>query len=456
MSRPPGASDSDYDQTLTKHVQHIRKNGAKELPVDPAQDTIAYLFSLLPHSNRDQVADEILIALAGFLTSYDPVQARYAGREWRMCIFWTAQIIQRTGDAQLLQAMRTAILRMDPTGATYTSNHLIFVQLCLSLGLPRQALPLIDNDIYCLPADPTKGIDDDRLLCADHELSCGYITTTSGITDKIFVTEIQEYYLLGAFVYIGVRNYERARLFLEMVLSVPTTNSAVNPYMVEAYKRLQILGLLAQGSPFPSSHLMDQSSAKTIQSLSKPYDALVEAFKNRDLQKFHAELDVADKTWEKDGNLGIVTEAAEALRRFRVIDLASTYAALPVDRVATHLSLSSDATLQLLNNMIALGHVQASISTSDGGASILRFQTQQKHGAEGATEEAVAAQVRKIEALSAFVKEADRRLALTKEYVDYVRRNKKTDGGAASFEDPMEMSWDAPPGGDVDEDIMAG
>jgi len=327
------------------------------------------------------------------------------------------------------------------------------MHVCLALSLPRQALPLLDNDIYCLPADPTRGIDE-RLLCADHELSCGYITTTSGITDKITVAEIQEYYLLGAFVYIGVRNYERARLFLEMVLSVPTTNSAVNPYMVEAYKKLQILGLLAQGNPFPSSHLMDQASAKVIQSLSKPYDALVEAFKNRDLQKFHAEIDVADKVWEKDGNLGIVTEAAEALRRFRVIDLASTYAALPVDRVATHLSLSPQATLQLLNNMITLGHVQASISSSDG-ASILRFQAQQKHVAD-ATEEAVAAQVKKIEALSAFVKEADRRLALTKEYMDYVRRNKKTDGGAASFEDPMEMSWDAPPGGDVDEDIMAG
>jgi len=100
LSRPPGILDSDYDQTLTKHVQHIRKNGTRDLPVDPSQDTIAYLAGLLPHSNRDNVPDEILIALAGFLTSYDPVQARYAGREWRTCILWTAQIIQKTGDVR--------------------------------------------------------------------------------------------------------------------------------------------------------------------------------------------------------------------------------------------------------------------------------------------------------------------------------------------------------------------
>ena len=344
---------------------------------------------------------------------------------------------------------------MDPSGATYTSNHLLFLHVCLALRLPRQALPLLDKDIYCLPESPKRGIDE-RVSCADHELSCGYITTTSGISEKITEAGIQEYYLLGAFVYIGVRNYERARLFLEMVLAVPTNNSAVNQYMVEAYKKLQILGLLAQGRPFKSSHLIDQASAKAIQSLAKPYDALVEAFRNRDLQRFHAEVDVAEKTWEQDGNLGIVTEAAEALRRFRVIDLASTYAALPVDRVATHLSLSPDATLQLLTNMIAAGHVQASISTH-GGASILRFQPQQKQ-AVAVTEETVAAQVKKIEALSAFVKEADRRLALTKEYVEYVRRNKKTDGGTASFEDPMEMAWDRPGGGGGgdDEDIMAG
>lgn len=87
----------------------------------------------------------------------------------------------------------------------------------------------------------------------------------------------------------------------------------------------------------------------------------------------------------------------------------------------------------------------------------MRFQPQQKQ-AVAVTEETVAAQVKKIEALSAFVKEADRRLALTKEYVEYVRRNKKTDGGTASFEDPMEMAWDRPGGGGGgdDEDIMAG
>jgi len=350
---------------------------------------------------------------------------------------------------------------MDPTAATFTTSHLIFVQSCLGLGLPRQALPILDKDIYSLPGVPTKDVDE-VLLCANHELSCTYITKWSKISDEISLPNIQEYYLLGAHVYIGLRNYERARMCLEFVMAVPTKDNAANSYMMEAYKKLLILGLVASGEPYKTSHLIEQGSHKTLSSLCKAYESLVEAFRNRDLRRFYAEIDVAGDLWATDGNFGLVQAAAEALRRYRVIDLQRTYAAVDVDRVAIHLSLSSQATVQLLTTMIQDGHLNATIqdrstsATTNGNASvILRFHSTsstQRSGGSSTIDNAIETQVEKIKALSAFVKEADRRLAVTKEYADYVKRSKKADPGAAAFEDPMEMSWDPPAD---DEDLMA-
>jgi len=350
---------------------------------------------------------------------------------------------------------------MDPTAATFTTSHLLFVQSCLGLGLPRQALPILDKDIYSLPGASTRDVDEVP-LCGRHELSCTYITKSSKISGEVFLPDIQEYYLLSAHVYIGLRNYERARLCLEFVIAVPTKDNAANSYMVEAYKKLLILGLLVSGEPYKTSHLTEQGAHKTLSSLCKAYESLVEAFRNRDLQRFYAEIDVVGDLWISDGNLGLVQAAAEALRRYRVIDLQKTYAAVDVDRVAVHLSLSSQATLQLLTSMIQDGHLNATIEDrsangiTDGKAAvILRFlstSSAQKSGDGSTVDNAIEAQVEKIKALSAFVKEADRRLAVTKEWADYVKRSKKADPGAAAFEDPMEMSWDPPA---EDEDLMA-
>ena len=151
--------------------------------------------------------------------------------------------------------MASAILRMDPASTTFTSNHLTLVRLCLLARLPRLALSVLDKDIYNLPLDPLKNIDD-TYPCASHQLSAAYITRSSGISAPLTPSDVQEYYLLGAHVYIGLRQFPRARLFLELVLATPTTHVATS-LMVEAYKKLILVGLLSTGSTFPTKGLLD-------------------------------------------------------------------------------------------------------------------------------------------------------------------------------------------------------
>lgn len=60
-----------------------------------------------------------------------------------------------------------------------------------------------------------------------------------------------------------------------------------------------------------------------------------------------------------------------------------------------------------------------------------------------------------IEQLAKHVREADRRLAIQKEFVEFTRRSKRAEtAGAQGYEDPMDV-WDAPENGDQDEDMMA-
>jgi len=165
----------------------------------------------------------------------------------------------------------------------------------------------------------------------------------------------------------------------------------------------------------------------------------------------------------QDGNLGLVNQVVESLRRYRVIDLQKTYSALPVTRIAIHLSLSPDATLDLLTSMIHKGSVKATLSQSNGPAGdptsspVLRFLTHDPTQVTLSLDQdtIIQAKYQQIERLSKHVKEADRKLSLTKDYLDYVRRAKRAEGaGAPGFEDAMEDDW-AGTQGDADEDIMS-
>ncbi|GAM85556.1 hypothetical protein ANO11243_035630 [Dothideomycetidae sp. 11243] len=478
-SSPPSPfSNAEYDRRLKDLVNQLRRaystrtaNRIEDAQLlrllHPANNTLGYIFLLL-NISTDRTSDLFLISLVAFLKTFEPVQARYAGPEWRRILEMTGELVHATQNTEILLPYRTAILRMDPTSSTFTSNHLSYVELCLQARRPREALAILDNDVLNFPYDEVQGVDS-RRLCEDSK-GCDYITTHSGISGEVTTLLVQEYYLLGAQVYIGLREYARATLFLELVLSTPGVGAPLNAFMIEAYKKLVLVSLVSRGqSPNMSRLVTDQSAERTLSQTAKAYEVLSDTFKQRKLEKFHAEVDVAGSLWSDDGNLGLVHEAGEALRRHRVLDLSKTYSALPVERVASHLNTPVERMIQLLQAMIQQGHLQASVSSSSGHAglqngtsssdtsAIIRFHAwdTSKAAPTSPSEEKIQSQMRRIEALANAVRESDRRFALTREYAEWLRRNRKgADAGAAAYEDPMEMDDVGGRGGE-DEDIMA-
>ena len=137
--------------------------------------------------------------------------------------------------------LRNAILRLDPSGSCFTSLHLRFVHSCLSARAFTDALPVLNNDIFHFPT--TEKHFDTTLLCS-HRLSPSlYLASMS---NKLKPQDHLKYFLYGAMVYIALKEWERALLFLELVIESPVQRSA-SMIQVEAYKKYLLCHLIRYG-----------------------------------------------------------------------------------------------------------------------------------------------------------------------------------------------------------------
>jgi len=176
--------------------------------------------------------------------------------------------------------------RLDPSMGTLTSSHITFVRACLRNQAFREALLVIESDIHSFaPKQAPEG----SFPCSSHHLSNGYITLASKLTAELKLAEVQEYQLLCAMAYIGLRQWSSAQHRLEHVLATPTTNST-NGMMLEAYKKWLLVSLLADGKVGNLSKAANGNALKTLKVAAKPYEAIVDAFKLGNPRKLRAEI----------------------------------------------------------------------------------------------------------------------------------------------------------------------
>lgn len=142
------------------------------------------------------------------------------------------------------------MFRLDPSTGTFTSAHLRFIQLCMETRSYKAALPVLDNYIHSLPTSIAKETLEDleySVVASDSVGSGEYINSKSGHSSKIGLSDLQEYYVLGAMAYLGERQFKKALHFLEHVLVTPAQN-ALNGLMLEAYKKWVLISCLVNRS----------------------------------------------------------------------------------------------------------------------------------------------------------------------------------------------------------------
>ena len=132
--------------------------------------------------------------------------------------------------------------------------------------------------------------------------------------------------------------------------------------------------------------------------------------------------------------MSLVLQILAAHQRFAILSLSKTYTSLPLLVVAQLpvLARASPSDVQVyINNLITMGQLSAVLTpASDPSESILRFQhslSVDGSGNETQTESKLLKAKDRIEALDQHMQISQRRMELTKEYVEAerkVRRNK--------------------------------
>ena len=176
-----------------------------------------------------------------------------------------------------------------------------------------------------------------------------------------------------------------------------------------------------------------------------------------------AEASEADRWFKEDCNVGLVKQVIDAYRFFSIRQLGNTYAALPITEVTQRTSHDGGdhaETGNYLDYLISTGRLNASVAkpTNDPTSWILRFHESGEEGPLSRTEEQelddLTQQMAKVHRLMQQIKEADRKLGLSKEYTQELRRarDSKQNGQPDSVD---AWSGNAEPAIDLEEDMMA-
>ncbi|KAL9122363.1 MAG: hypothetical protein Q9187_001080 [Circinaria calcarea] len=458
---PQPLPDIEYDKQIRALVQLLNHTSASKLTsgmssgddlldvLNPSINTLPYLHTLLAHIENAQNSKQSVAAnlkafspsselwrkMLKFMEHFDPIQVRYVGHEFRRLIDAAARVAYTASTPEIaIQPIRNAILRLDPSSSCFTSSHVLFAHLCLSARAFSSALPILDKDIFHFPSPSDKSLSL-PLPCSDHDTSSTFITTGSGLSDKLVYKDYLKYFLYGAMLYLGVKNWERALLFLEIVIATPTNNT-VSMVQVEAYKKYVLVGLLLEGKSLPMPPHTNHQAAKIYRATAKAYEALAEVFRAGIAHRLHDEARAGHELWQHDCNTGLVLQVLDALRRFAILRLGKTFAALSIPEVARRTSPRPDdyaETEHYLSSMIRDGHLNATITQSSDPAKppVLRFASSTHSGPLARSEAQQYSDLKKQTAdttkLISHIKEADRKLELSTSYLEWARKARKSE-----------------------------
>ncbi|KAL8852723.1 MAG: hypothetical protein Q9221_002353 [Calogaya cf. arnoldii] len=474
---PVPLTDAVYD----KEIRSLRKvlndlpaslltagvpNGGDLLDIlDPSINTLPFLYVLLAHSNAGKqkvttIGSPLWHKAVEFLHRFDAVQIRYVGTEFRRLIMFVQEVaLAAKKPTAAVRPFGAAILRLDPAGSCYTSTHLAFVRLCLEARTFRAAAAILDKDIYEMPSS-AKTVSD--LACSRHDTSSGFITDKSELSDAISYRDPLQYFLYGAMIYLALKEWRRAILFLEAVLTAPSKTFS-SQIQVEAYKKWVLANLLAYGE-VPSSLPKTTNSqvAKHARTLGKAYEALGIIFqdgisKEHDVRRLNAEIHIGHQKWSSDHNLSLVLQVFDAYRQFTIAKLESTYVALPLSEVGRRTSPNPNdhaETAQYVITMINDGQLNATIEqrSNDPQSWVLRFASGSQRTEQDQYEE-LKRQVARTTKVAEHTRETDRKLSLNKEYISWMKAKTESTAAANAGDDPA-MTLEH--GAFEDEDLLAG
>lgn len=358
-----------------------------------------------------------------------------------------------------VQPIRTALLRMDPSGSMLTSNHITLVKLALDSGNYVDAVPVLNKFILYFPGASTHP--KPSYLC-DMSLSpAAFLTPTFLHSTKLKYQEILEYFLWSAMVNIGLRQWDDALQCLESVITYPSLDTP-SKIMTEAYKKWVLVGILLEGRLLPLPKSTNQSPARAYHVIAKPYEVLAQIFESGTASRLKSEVEAGSNIFAVDGNVGLVREVLAAFQRFQIRGLAQVYSKISIPEVVSQTTsavtgcklTSAQEGENLVRAMIRNGDLHATLSDPPTGPSILTLLSSGPVLTEAQMQTELATTTARIHALTKEIKQTDRMLTHEKEYIKFALKHRKHQKLVSAGDEQALQQQDWIDANDDDEDIM--
>ncbi|KAF4345466.1 signalosome complex subunit 3 COP9 [Fusarium beomiforme] len=440
-----------YDTAIRDHVTAVRSLVANQREVlcanasqvlqsiDPSIDSITFQAILLlllqastppPDIERSTLLDETL----RFLLNFNPLQIRYVGSEFRKLLDHVASGKLFTAGVTV-EALATAIMRLDPTGSMFTSTHLTMIKFAYSTSWIEPALKVLDCDLTFYPG--MAGQKDAKLLCDSSLHPASFISVDTGLTGDLKSSAILEYNHLAAQCYMSRRDWTKAYRALERVITHPSKDKGVTKVMDEAYKRWLLIGLLKDGRE-PNLPSYTATIAKnTYSMLGTPYKNITTQFPTTNAGQLKADIETNRQVWEEDGTSSLIAEVVAAYPKWQIINLRDIYKQVSISqlRLSTlsaetgEILTDDESATRLVQDMINSGLLQGELQRGNNGDELyLHFHDDNEVITEAKFAQEIAQRYQNIEILGKQYKAANERLSSSKEYVRYaVREQKRAD-----------------------------
>ncbi|KKK23255.1 hypothetical protein AOCH_001188 [Aspergillus ochraceoroseus] len=464
-------TDENYDRQLRDLAVYCKYSGVVSNITDfdeyldninPSIHTLSFLHILhfqiqsLQAKTKSDLPEDLLpggrlwTRVSKFLKTFDPIQIRYAGHEWRQLV----ELVARAAHAPRLavKLIRDALCQLDLSFGVFTSVHLIFVKLALRSASYTIALPILDRLLCHFPTG-VNTIHHESFLCSEDDTSVAFITDVSGLSAKLTYRDHLQYYLYSGMIYMALKKWDQALHCLSAVISSPALNS-VSKIMAEAYKKWILASLLGYGKLQSLSRMISPHVMRVYQSLAKPYISLADTFEKGDLQKMRAEIELGQTIWRIDNNAGLVSQLFDAFDKYTVLKLGRTFSALTMADVRQRVSASSGNSHNVegfVASLVMSNALRATLSHLPGLESLamLRFSS----APESAVVREETVRIRLIEAglaantVSERIRQSNRILELCQENLQTLAKSQK-------WADNTGRSSEAGGSFDIDEDLM--
>jgi COP9 signalosome complex subunit 3 len=308
--------------------------------LDPAQYSLGYTFLLATKVSTSSKLDpqRFLNQAYRLAKAGNPFQIRCVPAKFVIIFRKFAEMVKEFKQFLLvgIRVLQWAVTKLRANSESLTPLHSEFVLVCLLAKNYQAALPVLEDEVYEVSPD-----------------------------SNLVSREVLLYFYYGGMIYTGLKDYKKASNFFKLVVTAPA--SVLSAIIVEAYKKLILVSLLAYGRA-PSLPRYTSSVIQRHQKTSFPqYQEFANAYSTFNTDELHKVAETNAELFQKEKNFGLVKLCIQSLYRRNIQRLTQTYITLSLQDIATTCKLPSTKEVEkYLLKMIESGEIYATINQKDG------------------------------------------------------------------------------------------